>query len=120
MDQHERDRDQAGGARALCPVGTGDLLRRGERILLRRNHRREHDWPRGSLPGGGVVVRARPRPADGPPDLANGAACVEGADEERVYLDRLERAGFTDVEVLDRQPGQIYSATVRARKPAAL
>ena len=75
-------------------------------------------------PGGRLVVadvvRARPRPADAPPDLANWAACVEGADEERVYLDRLQRAGFRDVAVLDRQPGQIYSATVRARKPAAL
>ncbi len=75
-------------------------------------------------PGGRLVVadvvRARPRPAETPPDLANWAACVEGADEERVYLDRLQQAGFVDLEVLDRQSGEIYSATVRARKPAAL
>ncbi|MBI3975024.1 MAG: methyltransferase domain-containing protein [Armatimonadetes bacterium] len=71
-------------------------------------------------PGGRLVisdmVRAWPR-SDEPADPARWAACIDGADPERVYLERMRHAGFTDVEVLSRGQGEVYSLTVRARKP---
>lgn len=72
-------------------------------------------------PGGRLVVsdmvRAGPRP-EGPPDLVRWAACLDGADPEQMYLDRIRRAGFVDVEVLARRRGEddVYSVTVHARK----
>lgn len=57
---------------------------------------------------------------------ARWAACIEGADEEGVYLSRIRSAKFEDVEVLDthavgnftadRAAGTLHSITVRARK----
>lgn len=71
-------------------------------------------------PGGRLVisdmVRAGPRPA-GPLDPALWASCIDGADPDPVYLERMRRAGFTEVEVLSRGRGEVYSLTVRARKP---
>ncbi len=75
-------------------------------------------------PGGRMVVadlvRDRPRPAGAPVDPERWAACVDGAEAEEVYLQRIRRAGFTAVEVLARGSGDIFTITVRARKPAAL
>ncbi len=71
-------------------------------------------------PGGRLtvsdMVRAGSRP-DGPPDPERWAACIDGADPEPVYLNRMRRAGFVDVEVLARGGGEVYSLTVRAGKP---
>lgn len=75
-------------------------------------------------PGGRMVVadmvRSRPRSAGAPVDPERWAACVDGAEVEEVYLERIRRAGFTAVEVLARGSGEIFSITVRARKPAVL
>lgn len=63
------------------------------------------------------MVRTHPRAAGPADDLPRWAACIDGADEEGVYLQRLRRVGFTAVEVLDRGSGEIHHLTVRARKP---
>lgn len=70
--------------------------------------------------GGRLVVAdmVRTRPRAGAPDAAAWAACLDGAEEEGVYLERIRRAGFAAVEVLSRGAGEIYSITVRARKAA--
>jgi len=70
-------------------------------------------------PGGRLIVAdiVRARPAEGRMSLARWAACVDGAEVEDIYLQRLPRAGFTAVEVLTRGTGEIYSLTLRARKP---
>jgi SAM-dependent methyltransferase len=74
-------------------------------------------------PGGRMVVadlvRDRPRPAGAPVDPERWAACVDGAETKEVYLQRIRRAGFTAVQVLARGGGEVFSITVRARKPAA-
>jgi SAM-dependent methyltransferase len=62
------------------------------------------------------MVRAQPRP-DGPPDPEKWAGCIDGADPELLYLERIHRAGFEDIAVLARGEGNVYSLTVRARKP---
>ncbi|MDR7464432.1 MAG: methyltransferase domain-containing protein, partial [Armatimonadota bacterium] len=75
-------------------------------------------------PGGRMVVadlvRQRPRPSGSPVDPKRWAACVDGAEVEEAYLERIRRAGFTAVEVLARGSGEVFSITLRARKPAAL
>ena len=72
-------------------------------------------------PGGRLVVsdivRAQPAGNDGHHDLDRWAACLEGADEESVYLHRIRRAGFSEIAILDRGRGDFHSLTVRARKP---
>lgn len=70
-------------------------------------------------PGGRLVVAdiVRARPAARAVSPVKWAACVDGADAEAVYLGRLRRAGFTAIEVLTRGAEDIYSLTLRARKP---
>ncbi|HET6781402.1 MAG TPA: arsenite methyltransferase [bacterium] len=53
-------------------------------------------------------------------DLTAWAGCVAGAVDVQEYTAALERAGFHDTEILARSeapPGQVFSITVRARKP---
>jgi SAM-dependent methyltransferase len=72
------------------------------------------------IPGGRMVVSDMVRAAagaDGPPDPEKWAACIDGAEPEPLYLERMRHAGFVDVEVLARGRGEVYSLTVRARKP---
>jgi len=84
-------------------------------------------------PGGRLVVsdivRTRPRKTAATTDLKRWAACVEGAEEESSYLERIRRAGFTRVEIMGRGQGEnglrrsahrvfgLASLTVRAHKP---
>lgn len=53
-------------------------------------------------------------------DLTAWAGCVAGAVDMQEYTAIVERAGFHDTEVLartDAPPGQVFSITIRARKP---
>jgi SAM-dependent methyltransferase len=53
-------------------------------------------------------------------DLTAWAGCVAGAVDVQEYTAVIERAGFRDTEILartDAAPRQVFSVTVRARKP---
>ncbi len=75
-------------------------------------------------PGGRLVVSDMvsngPMPAALLHDADAWAGCVAGAVDLTDYLATLAAAGFQDVEILERgsaAPGQVYSVTVRARRP---
>lgn len=51
------------------------------------------------------------------PDLERWATCLDGADAEEVYLQRIRHAGFASIEILERGRGEFHSLTVRGRKP---
>jgi len=75
-------------------------------------------------PGGRLVVSDMvshgPLPDALRTDAAAWAACIAGAVSFDEYTAAIAGAGFTDVTVLaagDAAPGQVYSATVRAKKP---
>jgi len=55
-------------------------------------------------------------------DLAAWAGCIAGAIDLKEYMSAIEAAGFQRADVLEAgsaSPGQVFSATVRATKPAS-
>lgn len=76
-------------------------------------------------PGGRLVVSDMVAKEDLPEELRENpglwASCIGGALREEMYLETIRKAGFPRVEVLTREgleTGSVYSATVRATKPA--
>jgi len=53
-------------------------------------------------------------------DLTSWAGCIAGAVDRDDYLAAIERSGFRGMEILaetDAAPGQVFSVTIRSRKP---
>lgn len=76
-------------------------------------------------PGGRLVisdmVSRGPLPDEIRADPGAWAGCVGGALDVNDYLATIEAAGFREVEIVSSgsaPPGRVFSATVRARKPA--
>jgi len=74
-------------------------------------------------PGGRITVSDIVTDGDLPEEIRNNpdqwAACVSGALDEKVYLEKLRNAGFERVKVLDKRDfsGIVKSAEVEAFKP---
>ena len=79
--------------------------------------------PGGRLHASDMLLRGELSP-DVAQDPEQWVACVAGAEPEDVYLDRIRRAGFTDVQLLEEQPHpnealeNAVSCRVMARKPS--
>jgi len=76
--------------------------------------------PGGRLVVADVVSNGR-LPEEVQKDPAAWAGCVAGAIDADEYIAIVERVGFRNVELVSAEsaaPGQVYSATIRARKPA--
>ncbi|UCH57759.1 MAG: arsenite methyltransferase [Candidatus Bathyarchaeota archaeon] len=73
-------------------------------------------------PGGRIMVSDIVTDGGLPEEVRNNpdawAACVAGALDEKVYMEKIRNAGFKDVRVIaKRSGGRIYSAEFEAHKP---
>ena len=81
-------------------------------------------------PGGRMFISdmllTAPLPDYALADMSNWVACLSGTEPQDVYLDRMRRAGFERMEIVDDKPWQgeqewasrVHSMNIKAYKPA--
>jgi arsenite methyltransferase len=92
----------------LADASVDQIISNGVINLAPRKARVMAECARVLRPGGGFCVSDLTVQGDLPPEIltrpAAWAGCVSGALAEEDFVEKLERAGFNEVEILDREP----------------